>query len=385
MESKFKFALLVSICLVLVTVSAQQQQRQCPLFQVQHSVIPMSETTSVAGTNNDYKIMFVAQSGGALNVGSVDVHWRIVRAGGVQEPEVNERMNKVLSATNSFERGANIAMPIRLNAGDCIQYWFTYVVLMDSFRIDCDTDKFSSCPQPQSTQFSQVQVRAFPTTTAPISSFLPTPAPFIQQSSGFPVMLTPAPLTQQQPQQQQLQCPLFPIQHAVVPISGTDQLKIQFNALTQMDVLSVDLHWQIKRGSGFQDMFMNERMTKKSSTSFERDVSSFPIRLNAGDCLHYWFTYSTGIGQMDCDTERFINCAGSATPQQQALFQDVSQQPFQTFTRQQPFTQPFTQLPFTQPPFTQPFPQQPFPQQQPFTFSSPQPLQTRNTMTPIQV
>jgi len=279
---------------------------QCPLFQFQHSVIPVSPGS------NEYKITFTVQMT-TVNLVFVDVHWLIVHAGGSQEFEMNERMTKL--GANSFERLLG-SFPIRLGAGDCIHYSFTYCALANSLRIDCDTDKFSSCPQaqPLSSTIRQQQLSSsFP--AAPILS---------QPTYGAPAQaaFVPAPLTATT---QQFQCPLFQVQHAVAPIAGTDQWKIQFNALTTMDVALVDVHWQIKHGGGELTEMINERMTKLSANSFERAASTVPLRLNSGDCVQYWFTYCVGtqIGRVDCDTERFSSCA---IQQQQPLLQ-ASYQP----------------------------------------------------------
>jgi uncharacterized protein with PIN domain len=281
---------------------------KCPLFQFQHAVIPVSPGS------NEYKITFTAQT--TVNLAFVDVHWQIVRAGGGQELETNERMTK-LGAT-SFERLLGM-FPIRLNAGDCIHYSFTYCALADSLRIDCDTDKFSSCPSVQQSALQQPSYQA-----------RPIPAPITAQLQSFNYQaqptFTPAPLVVTPPQ---FHCPLFQVQHAVVPIPGTDQWKIQFNAMTTMDVALVDVHWQIQHtGEGGLTEMINERMTKLSTSSFERAVSTLPIRLNPGDCVHYWFTYCVGtpVGRVDCDTERFSSCA-IPQPTQQSLHASFQPQP----------------------------------------------------------
>jgi len=290
----------------------------------------------------------------------VDIHWHIRRANGARDVDMNERMTKIGDVHFTREM---LQMPIQLNDGDCLKYWFTYIIKAQEslIQIQCDTDKFLSCsktelePQPHSLIQSQVreqsqsnygsrQIHQLPQQELPQLQSTQTTRSDLPQSqlqsqvheqsqSNYGSRQNPQqqivlqlarqelPQTQTTRSDQLLQCPAINFEHQVILLSSTSNLyKIQFRALTDMKVQLVDVHWHIQRASA-GDLSMNERMTSVGSNTFERNLSTLPIQLNDGDCIKYWFTYCIKTdmalnGRIDCDTSTFDKCIASQQTQQ---------------------------------------------------------------------
>jgi len=243
-----------------------------------------------------------------LSIDRVDVHWRIQRSGiadvtSVSNNEMSERMTR-LSVTR-FGRDS-LALPIQLNSGDCLRYWFTYFVQVAAtpqIRTSCETDHFMSCPVPpdhlQSTRTSLFAIQ--------------------QKSLQGQVQQAILPLNQfQQPPL----CSVVHYEDNLIPLGrmNTNQFTFQFRVLSDLGVEYVDVHWTSDHPGKIGESSMNERMVRLTDHQFERNAMNLPkIVLAIDDCIHYRFTYhiksnEVTHGQIGCDTPTFAKCIQAQQP-----------------------------------------------------------------------
>jgi len=219
----------------------EEKSLVCPVLEASHSLIAMGVN---ANNELEHSLRFESSTEHA-EIEFVDLHYKI-NSGKL----INVRMNKLSDKL--------LEMPLNLKAGDKLEYFFTYCVMINGQQIDCDTEWFESEIAP------------------------------------------PQAIEEEAP----LECPVISFTHTVSALeaSSTSEMKphkVKFEITDQVDATGfVDLHYKLN-----QDKLVNVRMNKQSDKLWDFET----ITMKAGDKLEYFFTYCVlkNGDRYDCDTETF--------------------------------------------------------------------------------